>query len=176
MIMNFSFLLHDNPLIQGFILSPATPEEAIRILIITWHFPWISILGLGLFSGAYFLSEAGIIYSNKKQVKDDTRPVETRSVGNYYIQFLKGFAGIAVFLNLYELISGFIYLLGNPASLAAGIILLLSWPFMPFLIAFLMIPAIIGLDITFERRKKFMLKFAEKKGITGMIDDPLDQR
>jgi len=174
MVMNFSFLLHDTPIINTFILNPITPNELTKLMVATWLFPWVSIIGLGLFSGAYFLNDAGIIYSNKNKVRADPRPVELRSVGNWYIQFLKGYAGITVFLNLYELLSGFIYLLGDPSSMIAGIIFFISWPIMPFILAFLMIPAIIGLDLTFEKRKKYILKYAEKRSITGMINDPLD--
>jgi len=174
MVMNFSFLLHDNPLIIDIILIPSTPDQLTRILVITWLFPWVSIIALGLFSGAYFLNDSGIIYSNKNKVRDDPRPIELRSVGNWYIQFLKGYAGIAVLLNLYELISGFVYLLGDPSMLIAGVIFFIFWPFMPFFIAFLMIPAVIGLDLTFDKRKKYMLKYAKKRGIIEMINDPLD--
>lgn len=35
-------------------------------------------------------------------------------------------------------------------------------------------PAIIGLDIPFNRRNKFMRKYAEKLDIKGIIVDPLD--
>ena len=174
MVMNFSFLLHDSAIINTFILNPIIPNELIKIMVAVWLFPWVSIISLGLFSGAYFLNDAGLIYSNKNKVRIDPRPVELRSVGNWYIQFLKGYAGITVFLNLYELLSGFVYLLGDPSSMIAGILFFSSWPIMPFILAFLMIPAIIGLDFTFEKRKKYMLKYAEKRGIIEMIDDPLD--
>ncbi len=174
MVMNFSFLLHNNPLLIDIIVIPNLSDQLTRIFVITWLFPWASIFALGLFSGAYFLNDSGIIYSNKNKVREDPRPIELRSVGNWYIQFLKGYAGIAVLLNLYELISGFIYLLGDPSILIAGIIFFIFWPFMPFFIASLMIPAVIALDLTFEKRKIYMLKYAEKKGIIEMINDPLD--
>ncbi|MFX1273662.1 MAG: hypothetical protein ACFFBP_08775 [Promethearchaeota archaeon] len=174
MVMNFSFLLYDNPILRNILIDPDTSFGLDRLMVITWLFPWFSIVGLGFFSGAYFLNDAGIIYSNKNKVRNDVSPVELRSVGNWYIQFLKGYAGIAVFLNLYELITSMVNALNQPGQLIIIIIFLISWPFMPFILAFLMIPAIIGLDLTFERRKKYMLKYAEKRGIKGMIDDPLD--
>jgi hypothetical protein len=45
---------------------------------------------------------------------------------------------------------------------------------MPILVAIHLIPAFILLDITREHRKKYMLKWAEKYGITGPLQDPLD--
>lgn len=54
---------------------------------------------------------------------------------------------------------------------------LITWPIMPLLIAIFTIPAFIVLDITLdlEHRKKFMLKWAEKFGIRGTLQDPLDE-
>lgn len=51
---------------------------------------------------------------------------------------------------------------------------LITWPIMPILIAIFIIPAFIVLDITREHRKKYMLKWAEKFGISGPLEDPLN--
>lgn len=51
-----------------------------------------------MFAGAWTLYEAGIGYSNKEKVKDKGVFIETRSVGGWYLQFLKGYAGIGVLL------------------------------------------------------------------------------
>ncbi len=43
---------------------------------------------------------------------------------------------------------------------------------MPFLFTFMLIPGIVVVDITFERRKRYMLKKAEKMGITQKVEAP----
>jgi len=50
-----------------------------------------------------------------------------------------------------------------------------TWPFIPFLIASFMVPTFIIQDITYERRKRFTLKWAEKLGINGPLENPLGE-
>jgi len=106
------------------------------------------------------------VYTNREKVKDRSDPIEMRSVGGWYMYLLKGYVGITVILNYYTfLINLFI---GQDAS--TGILLYLLWPIMPFLIVILAIPCIIALDITFEKRRKFIQKWARKFGITSTLE------
>jgi hypothetical protein len=49
---------------------------------------------------------------------------------------------------------------------------------MPFILALFMVPVFIIQDISYTRWQKYTLKWAEKMGISGELEDPLgkDQR
>ncbi|GAH33908.1 unnamed protein product, partial [marine sediment metagenome] len=48
-----------------------------------------------VFSSTWFLKDSGILYSNLKRAEDSNKPAEIRSVGRWYGQFLKGYAGVS---------------------------------------------------------------------------------
>ena len=87
-------------------------------------------------------------------------PVEVRSVGRWYISFLKGYAGIGVIFSFYT------FALKNYTHLGMGIILLLVFP---FLITCYALPNMLILDITRKHRREFILKRANNLGIVGDI-------
>lgn len=175
MTMNFAFILFDNQNLSELIVYGSISNSIKPIFVLLWLLPWLSMVAISLFSGSYFLNDAGIIYSNKNIVREFSNPVEVRSVGNWYMQFLKGYAGIAVLINYYQFIFGFASNLStDPNSIGIYIMYLIFWPLLPFILAFLMIPAAIVLDATYNKRTKFMIKYASKLGMNSMIDNPLD--
>ena len=55
-----------------------------------------------------------------------------------------------------------------------NIMFIVFYPTLPIVITILSFPALILLDITHNHRKKYILKIAEKLGISGPLADPFD--
>jgi len=126
-------------------------------------------ISMFLFSSVWFLIDAGIVYSNAEKVKNKRGLVEIRSVGGWYLYFLQGFAGIGLAFSFYIFIITMIQkgLLKGP-ELPLFLIL-------PLIITILSIPAVILLDITIEKRKKYILKWAKKFGIVQHVQIKLEE-
>ena len=71
------------------------------------------------------------------------------------------------------MLSYFSALGGGDMGVGVYIINLIAWPLIPFVITLFMIPVNIIQDLTYERRKNYTLKWAEKLGIRGHLEDPL---
>ena len=169
-ILSNESVLHDLLFVDSF-----NPGSAIyQILTLLILFPLVSGIGIGVFSAAYFLLESGIEYTNKerKKVRRGSFPTEVRSLGGFYLYYLKGYAGIWVIISLFNLIFSF-YSVLEGVSFVIYIMNIILWPLMPFCITLFMIPVSIIQDFTYERRKRFTLKWAEKFNIRGQLDDPL---
>jgi len=163
-------ILHDLLFVDTFNAGPAINQ----ILTLLFLFPLVSGIGIGVFSATYFLLESGIEYTNKerKKVLRGSFPTEVRSIGGFYLYYLKGYAGISVIFSLFSLIFSFFSVIEG-GNLAIYMINIILWPFIPFCITFFMVPVSIIQDFTYERRKKFTLKWAEKLNIRGQLEDPL---
>ncbi len=163
-------ILYDLLFVDTFNAGPAINQ----ILTLIFLFPLVSGIGIGVFSAAYFLLESGIEYTNKerKKVLRGSFPTEVRSIGGFYLYYLKGYAGISVIISLFSLIFSFFSLLEG-LSIGIYIINITTWPLIPFCITLFMVPVSIIQDFTYERRKKFTLKWAEKLNIRGQLEDPL---
>jgi len=169
-ILSNESVLHDLLIVDSF-----NPGAAIyQILTLLILLPLACGIGIGVFSAAYFLLESGIEYTNKerKKVRRGSFPTEVRSLGGFYLYYLKGYAGIWVIISLFILIFSFFSDIEG-VSFGIYIINVMMWPLMPFCITFFMLPVSIIQDFTYERRKKFTLKWAEKFNIRGQLDDPL---
>jgi len=174
---NIGILLSDEIIIQEFIFVDSISlagSAILQILTLVFLFPIACGIGIGVFSATYFLLDSGIEYTNKNQKKvlRGSFPTELKSMGGFYLYYLKGYAGIAVIIGLIKLIYSFFILLEG-LSLAVYIINVTVWPLIPFVITLLMIPVSIVQDLTYERRKRFTLKWAEKFDIRGQLEDPL---
>ena len=130
---------------------------------------------VGLFSAVWFLNDAGVGYTNKKKVKDTGEFIEFRSVGGWYLQFLKGYAGIGVIFTFYSLITGFIDAVILSMNDPSGIIinLLIVFP-LPIYGTLGIIPTLIVIDLIKEKRINYIRKMAKKLGITEEMDYTLD--
>jgi hypothetical protein len=145
-----------------------------QILTLVILFPLVSGIGIGIFSATYFLLDSGIEYTNKdqKKVLRGSFPTEVRSIGGFYLYYLKGYAGISVIISLFKLLYSFFSVIEG-GNLAIYMINIILWPLIPFCITLFMVPVSIIQDFTYERRKKFTLKWAEKLNIRGQLEDPL---
>lgn len=178
MALNLAFFLKGN---ENLVESILYPEYYSQITYNQVGVYWGAIMvflmftqGIAflLFSPAWFLLDAGITYTNKKKVEGTDHPTEVHSVGGFFINFLKGYAGIGVVFTYYQFISEIFALwslelsqgdIGLMVSLSIYIIMI------PLLALFLTI-AIILLEVTKRRRIKFVKKVARKFGIIDTID------
>ncbi len=135
--------------------------------------PFMTTLSMGIFSPVWFLSDAGIVFTNKQKVKNTIDPIEVRSVGSWYHYLLKGYAGIGVIFSYVLFLIDMFNRYNDPTNpgFITAVILL---PLMPILVSILIIPSMILLEIYLESRRKFMRNFAKKLGIQGPLEKPLD--
>ena len=174
--VNLGILLGDESVLYDLLFVDSfQPGSAIyQILTLLILFPLVCGIGIGVFSAAYFLLESGIEYTNKEQkkVRRGAFPTEIRSIGGFYLYYFKGYAGISIVISLITLIISFFSVLEG-LSIVTYIMNIFLWPLIPFIITFFMIPVFIIQDFTYERRKKYTLKWAEKFDIQGQLEDPL---
>jgi hypothetical protein len=123
-----------------------------------------------VFSSTWFLMDSGILYSNLKRAKDTNKPAEIRSVGRWYGQFLKGYAGVSVILSYIDFMNLFVPQLAIDLSLTIFIMLLIVFIPFPLVIILPMIPAFIILDRLKEHRIRYIRKIASKLDITSKAE------
>lgn len=123
-----------------------------------------------VFSSTWFLMDSGILYSNIKRAEDSNKPAEIRSVGRWYGQFLKGYAGVSVILSYIDFMNLFIPQLANDLSLTLFIMLLIVFIPFPLVIIIPIIPAFIISYWLKEHRIRYIRKKANKLGITSNVE------
>jgi len=165
-ILNFCIILSKNELLQDLLLVD-TVAPGIDAIIDTFMalFPFATLAVTAIFSPVWFLLDAEIMYSNIGRAT--TKPTKVKSVGEWYMDLLKGYAGISVimaYVQLYiDLVTGFKI---TPGYETAQIALLIMFPAMPALFLYLYVPLFILLDLTFQSRRKYVRRIAKKLGIT----------
>jgi hypothetical protein len=171
MAINFSLMIAFNRDIAATIVGDI---EGFALFLVAFILIIIVTLAISmaLFAPAWFLSDAGIMFSNKKKVESGKeQPVEGRSVGSWYIYLLKGYAGISVIFAYYQFITQFLSSIaeeGGDFTIPLIINVILLFPLMIFL-AIASIPALILLDITKNHRVNYVRKWAEKMGIIDNV-------
>lgn len=176
MAINFSLMFALNTTIANAVVHDigdvSEMPSVILIIAFTVILTITNIIAWALFSPVWFLSDAGIVYSNQERVetKQLDNPIIGRSVGGWYMYLLKGYAGIAVIFSYYQLISTYITEFTGGSDLIALIInLILLLPIM-FFLSIAAIPAFILLDITKKHRINYVRKWAEKFGISKKVE------
>lgn len=124
---------------------------------------------VAIFVGIWFLDDAGVGYTNKLKVKDSDDFIEFRSIGSWFMPLLKGYAGISVLFEIFQLFFLFTTVQGN-----VGVVLIILIVFIPVFLPFATVPTILILDLMREKRNKFVLKQARKRGITEPLEYSLD--
>jgi hypothetical protein len=152
-LMEMRGLVHTNIYVPGFLV----------LLMFT--------MGLGtlVFSPTWFLTDAGIVYSNEERVAGTDEPVEGRTVGGRFTDFLRGYAGIGVVFSYIQFLSVYFgeqTIPPNPVDIAVFLMFFLG---LPIFLLIAVIPSLIILDITKEHRIRFVRNFAEKMGITDFV-------
>jgi len=126
-------------------------------------------ISMGLFSSGWFLNDSGIVFTNKEKKKLSTEPIEVRSVGGWFQNFLKGYAGISVIYAFYIFMWRQVFSVEG-SDLFPNMLGSIGILFVPIFFSLLGLPAIIILDKTLDKRKNYMLKFAKKLGIVETMD------
>jgi hypothetical protein len=119
-----------------------------------------------LFSAAWFLLDAGIVFVNKEKWGKILEPIKISPVGQGYISILKGYAGISVILNLLSLV----YSMATGYVNAINIFGAIMWALNPLILSFILIPMMILLDKFHNKGKLFILKHAKKLDITENLE------
>jgi hypothetical protein len=128
-------------------------------------------MGLGtlVFSPTWFLTDAGIVYSNEESVAGTDEPVEGRAVGRRFTDFLRGYAGLGVVFSYIHFLSVYISELTIPPNPVDLVTFLMFFFGLPIFLLIATIPSLIIFDITKEHRIRFMRNFARKMGITDFV-------
>ena len=173
MAVNFALIIALNEDLVAIILSDevitGASNEAELFMVSMLVSPLFTIgISMALFSPIWFLLDAGITYSNQKKVEGTDKLVETKTVGGWFLSFLKGYAGIGVIITYYQII---FQVFGPHFGFAWYVIVNdLIFIFFMFLLTFSAIPAIIILDISRNSRVKYVRKWANKLGITENVE------
>lgn len=123
-----------------------------------------------LFASTWFLMDSGLLYSNLKKAEETHKPIEIRSVGRWYGQFLKGYAGISVVFSYIEFMELFIPQLANDLSVLIFIMLLVVFIPFPLIIVIPLIPTLIISDRLKEKRLRFIRQKAKNLGIVSSAE------
>ena len=167
MASNFALSLIFSSVIMNLPIFESYYNEWNDIVFLFFVLATITIAAsMTLFSAAWVILNSGIVSTNKEKVDNKRDPIELKSVGGWYLAFLKGYAGISVIIALYTFTMNLYDTYGSQVHFSVFIFI----PFLPIFLSLWIIPAIILLDATAENRKKFMLKFCNKIGIKDEIE------
>ncbi|MFX0033910.1 MAG: hypothetical protein ACFE9C_06495 [Candidatus Hodarchaeota archaeon] len=164
MAINFSLLL------LNLSIENLNPDDYIIafVILLIFTFAFTNLL----FSPTWFLMDSGILYSNKMKLNETNKPLEIRSIGRWYEQFLRGYAGVSVLLSYIEFIT--IFFIAADNNLPLFIIELIMFIPFPLILIIPTIPALIILDIIKEKRSNYILNKARKLGIIDTMDVSID--
>ena len=132
-------------------------------------------LGTLIFSPTWFLTDAGVVYSNEERVAGTDQPVEGRTVGGRFTDFLRGYVGIGVVFSYLQFLSVYISEQAIPPNPIDVIIFLVFFLGLPIFLLIGVIPSLILLDMTKAHRIRFVRNFAEKMGITDFVKFSLEK-
>ena len=119
---------------------------------------------------------SGIVYSNKKNVAGTDQPVEVRTIGGRFTDFLRGYAGIGVVFSYIQFLIVYfnettISIL-NPGELIGTLVFFFGFPAFIFIA---ILPSLIILDVTKEHRIRFVRTVAEKMEITEFLEVSIEK-
>ncbi len=171
--INIALILANYPIVTDLITSVPTPS--LESPLAPWAtfivlLPITTAASLIVFSPVLHLIDSGIIYHNKDKTRDTYDSTEVRNIGNWYITLLKGYSGITIFYNYFSFFYNMIELMASNPDLTSGIASIFTLAVYPILITILIIPSIIILDITREKRRTYLLKKVKK----FQIDQPME--
>jgi hypothetical protein len=125
----------------------------------------ILTLGAGfmVFSAAWGLIDAGIMYSTKKHVEGKGMPTEGRTVGGWFHDYLRGYAGFGIALSyIWLLVEAY---LRTQANIVEIIFMFAT----PLFITLSTIPTPIFLEETRYSRIRYLRRIASKQGIEKTV-------
>jgi hypothetical protein len=167
-----SILLFLVPKIQNQLLTPSMQEEAPLAMQYIFENLFLLMFTIALsmliFSPGWFLIDAGIVYSTEEQVRETDRPVEGRTVGGVFNDYLKGYSGFSIAFSYLQIIT--VYYSGlMSGGVRIDIIELIGWFGLPVYVVLTVIPTFILLDLTRDHRIQYVRRVAAKIGITKFV-------
>jgi len=122
--------------------------------------PITIFLGFLIFVPIWVILKSGIVFSNRPKKENKGLPVETMSVGTWFVYLLKGYAGLGALMGFISFTSD---ALADASSDALSLALFFIMPF--FVFAFTM-PALLLYEQIQKGRVKSLLKTARKLKIS----------
>ena len=157
--------------IRNQLLSPSMLEEAPLvfqyILENLFLLMFTIALSMLIFSPGWFLIDAGIVFSTEEQVRGTDRPVEGRTVGGVFNDYLRGYSGFGIAFSYLQILV--VYFGGLLSVLRLDIVSLIGWFGLPVYIILAVIPTFIILDLTRDHRIQYVRRVAAKFGITRVV-------
>ena len=169
MAINFTLLLLNIPNLAQIIVGNSWDDATgfIRafpvILVFTLFFTAI------LFSPTWYLMDSGILYSNEKNLEETNKPIEVRSIGRWYGQFLKGYSGVSVVITYFDFVRIFLFEHSVFEPILFIVLLIIFIPF-PLLLVIPTIPTLIIADKMKEHRVNYVNKIARRLDIISQVE------
>jgi hypothetical protein len=159
------------PKIQHTLLTPSVIDEAPLAMIFIFDNLILVIftiaLSMFIFSPGWFLVDAGIVYSTEELVRDTDKPVEGRTVGGVFNDYLRGYSGLSVAFSYLQIVVVFF-----SSQITSGILdtaSLIGWLGFPFYVILTVIPTLILLDLIREHRISYVRTIASKRDINRIV-------
>ena len=149
-------MLEEAPIVFQYIL------ENLFLLIFT------IALSMLIFSPGWFLIDAGIVYSTEEQVRGTDRPVEGRTVGGVFNDYLKGYSGFSIAFSYLQILAVYYGGLMSGGE-RIDIVDLIGWFGLPVYVILTVVPTFILLDLTRDHRIQYVRRVAAKIGITRVV-------
>ena len=166
-----SIILFLAPMIRNQLLTPGMLEEAPLVYQYIFENLFLLMFTIALsmliFSPGWFLIDAGIVYSTEEQVRGTDRPVEGRTVGGVFNDYLKGYSGFSIaFSYLQILIVSYSDIINVER---VDIAQLIGFFGIPVYVILTVIPTFVLLDLTRDHRIQYVRRVAAKIGITRIV-------
>ena len=166
-----SIILFLAPKIRNQLLTPGMLEEAPLVYQYIFENLFLLMFTIALsmliFSPGWFLIDAGIVYSTEEQVRGTDRPVEGRTVGGVFNDYLKGYSGFSIaFSYLQILVVSYSDIINVERVDFAQLIGFFG---IPVYVILTVIPTFVLLDLTRDHRIQYVRRVAAKIGITRVV-------
>ena len=168
MALSLSLLISTNEIIYNVvsnIIATIIPGAdltplSLKINVLMFAISFSSGIAMFLFTPGWLLHNSGLIHSNKEKDKDKKVRTEVKSVGEWFLSYFKGFAGIAGLISLFNF--GAELYSADPSTVLRNALSFLIFPILVMIYTF---PAIAILDKMVDKNEDYILKLCEKKGI-----------
>ena len=166
-----SIILFLVPMIRNQLLTPGMLEEAPLVYQYIFENLFLLMFTIALsmliFSPGWFLIDAGIVYSTEEQVRGTDRPVEGRTVGGMFNDYLKGYSGFSIAFSYLQIL---VVSYGDIINVErVDIAQLIGFFGIPVYVILTVIPTFLLLDLTRDHRIQYVRRVAAKIGITRVV-------
>jgi len=166
-----SIILFLAPMIRNKLLTPGMLEEAPLVFQYIFENLFLLMFTIALsmliFSPGWFLIDAGIVYSTEEQVRGTDRPVEGRTVGGVFNDYLKGYSGFSIAFSYLQIL---VVSYGDLINVQrVDFAQLIGFFGIPVYVILTVIPTLILLDLTRGHRIQYVRRVAAKIGITRVV-------